>query len=281
MGKVILCSGKKAVRPYIFKASGVKVFTIEELCYCLRSQLDMLDENMIDREMALFIRDELDLAERGTLLEQLVLTRSDLKSRLVVIFCSCNYYDENEIHEICHELEEISSMSAAGRRKRRADRYMTEGRYSDALHEYRSLVGSADGSQLQQNDYGNVLHNIAVIDIRNGRFDAAATGFLEAYSHNGSQESLKAYFFALKLGHNETAYVNEAMRLLDNGEQLNGLEEEMKRMNEKAETAGEFSQIDRLKVLYQQGRTSEFDRLADEMITELKRSYRAAVEEMR
>ena len=96
MSRVILCTGKTARKPYVLKSSGVRVYTIEELCYCLRDQLDMLDEGVIDREMALFIRDELGFAERGDLLEQLILTKSDLKSRLVVIFCTGDYYDEND-----------------------------------------------------------------------------------------------------------------------------------------------------------------------------------------
>ncbi len=47
----------------------------------------------------------------------------------------------------------------------------------------------------------------------------------------------------------------------------------------RVENGGELDQLDRLKVLYQQGRTSEFDRLADEMIDGLKSGYRAAVTE--
>ena len=278
MGKVILCTGQRATKPYTVRTSGVKVFTIEELCYCLHAQLDMLDESVIDREMAQFIRDELGLTERGELLEQLIATRADLKSRLVVIFCTCDYYDEAEISTICAELDELTGMSATARRLRRANRYMAEGRYKEAMHEYRAIAGAAH--ELEDTDYGNMLHNMAVIEIRTGRYDSAAASFLNAYEHNHAYESLKSYFFALKLGHREAEYVNEAMRLFDNGEQLRKLEEEFENVSEKAETGGELDQVDRLKVLYQQGRTSEFDRLAEEMINDLKRNYRASAEEI-
>lgn len=277
MGKVILCAGRKAATPYMLKTSGVNIFTIEELCYCLRTQLDMLDESVIDREMALFISDQLGLTERGKLLEQLVLTKAELKSRLVVIFCSCDYYDEQEINSICRELDELAVMSEAGRRKRRADKYMAEGYLRDALREYRSIITSGSAGELSPVEYGNILHNIGVIDVRSARYDEAAQMFREAYERNESGESLRSYFFALKLGHRDREYMDEAMRLLDNGDLLQSIEMELENINDRLELAGELDQVDRLKVLYQQGRTSEFDRLADEMIMVMKANYRRAV----
>ena len=279
MGKVILCAGKKAKRPYTLKTSGVNVYTIEELCYCLHDQLDMLDEGVIDREMALFIRDELGFAERGDLLEQLVLTKGDLKSRLVVIFCTGDYYDENEIRQICKEIDELAVMSPAGRRKRRADKYMVGGYYKDALREYRAIIASDGGNALDALDYGNIMHNIGVIYVLSARYDLAANMFLEAYERNESPESLKCYLYSLKLGHRDTEYYKEAARLLDNGELLLKIEGNIEDASVRAEAGGELDQLDRLKVLYQQGRTSEFDRLADEMIAGLKSGYRAAVTE--
>lgn len=275
MSKVILCAAKKAEKPYVVKTSGVRVYSIEELCYCLKNQIDMLDESVIDRDMALFIRDELKMTERGTLLEQLILTKADLKSRLVVIFCSADYFDENEINEICREIDELSKMSTAGRAKRRADKYMLQGYYIDALREYKALTASNDVGALTPIEYGNVLHNIGVIEAKTTHYDTAANMFLEAYERNNSPLSLKAYFFALKFAHRESEYIGEALRLLDNSNMAQKLEEELAEASEKAELSGELDSIDRLKVLYQQGRTTEFDRLSGEIIASLKRNYRA------
>ena len=107
--------------------------------------------------------------------------------------------------------------------------------------------------------------------------DEAARMFKEAYSHNESHESLKCYFYALRLAHRDHEFMNEAMRLLDSGEFVEKIEKELESVGERIEMSGELDQVDRLKVLYQQGRTSEFDRLADEMISCLKANYRAAV----
>lgn len=256
------------------KTSGLNIYTIEELCYCLRMHLDMLDESIIDREMARFISDELGLKERGELLEKLIITQSDLKSRLVAIFCSCDYYTEDEINEICREFEIIMKLPPIGRRKRRADRYMHEGYVTEAQREYRSILADRDGSMLTPEEYGTVLHNLGVIDGASGMFESAAELFREAYERNSNPESLKAYLFALKLGRHEEAYNREIRRLVESSSFVDDLEHEFEIVSDNVEQSGELSDVNRMKVLIQQGRTSEYERLADEMIALLKNRYR-------
>ena len=278
MSRVILCTGKTARKPYVLKSSGVRVYTIEELCYCLRTGLDLLDESVIDHEMALFIKNELGFEERGALLEEMVLTKADLKSRLVVIFCTGDYFDRDEITKICEELDELSKMSRIGRLKRRADRFMADGNIRKAAAEYRKLLADRESSDLTQHEYGNVLHNIGIADIRTRMYTRAAEDFREAYERNENIESLKCYLYALKLGHNDKMFVSEAMRLLDSSDLVRKIEEELDDASEKAAGSGEYEQIDRLKILYQQGRSREFERLSDDIISTLKARYRAGSE---
>ena len=275
MSRVILCAGKTAKEPYVLKTSGVRVYTIEELCYCLVRSLDLLDESVIDREMALFIKNDLGFEERGTLLEEMVLTKADLKSRLVVIFCTGDYFDREEITKICDDLDELARMSRIERLKRRADRFMADGNVRKAASEYRKILADRDCSNLSQNEYGNILHNIGVADIRARLYSRAADDFREAYERNENPESLKCYLYSLKLGHNEKMYVSEAMRLLDSSDFIRQVEDELENANEKASGSGEYEQIDRLKILYQQGRTREFEKLSEDMISTLKARYRA------
>ena len=275
MGRVILCASGHAQKPYVMKTSGVRVYTIEELCYCLKQDLDLIDDNTVDREMALFIRDELGLTERGNLLEELVLSKADIKSRLVVIFCSADYFDKDEITAICEELDELAHMIPIRRRKRRADSLMEQGRVSEAAAIYRTIAQDVDAGGLSQEEYGNVLHNIAVHDIRSRMYDKASRMFREAYERNDNKYSLKCYLYSLKLGHNESLYINEAMRLLDSSEMVKTVESEIEQANEKAVGGAGMEEFERLETLYRQGLTGEFDRLAGEMIGALKARYRA------
>ncbi|MBR4726181.1 MAG: hypothetical protein IK071_10430 [Lachnospiraceae bacterium] len=278
MSKVILCAGRTAETPYVLKTSGVRIYTIEELCYCLAGSLDMLDESVIDREMALFIKNDLGFEERGSLLEEMVLTKADLKSRLVVIFCTGDYFDRDEITKLCDDLDELAKMSRIERLKRRADRFMQDGNVRKAAAEYRQILADKDCTNLTQVEYGNILHNIGIADIRARLYTRAADDFREAYERNENPESLKCYLYSLKLGHNEKLYVSEAMRLLDSSDLLRQIENDLENADDKASGSGEYEQIDRLKILYQQGRTREFEKLSEDMISTLKARYRAQSE---
>lgn len=276
MSKVILCTGKKAEKPYVLKTSGVKLYTIEELCYALKDNLDLLDAGVIDLEMARFISKELGLPERGEMLERLIKTRKDLVSRLVVVFCSCDYFDEVEIRKICEELDALSQLPPVGRMKLRADKYMKQGFVAMAVREYRSILSSAEAGMLSDKEYGGVLHNLGVVEAWNGFYESAAHLFLEAYERNNEEESLKSYLFALKLNRKESTYLNEAMRLLDSSDLTDKMERELELLQENLMQSGQLDDINRLKLLQQQGRASEYERLSGEIIGGLKRSYRLA-----
>lgn len=278
MSRVVLCTGNRAKTPYLIKALGVRVYSIEELCYALGKNLDVLDETVIDRDMARFMIHELGLTQRGELLEQLILTDAGIVDRLVVILCSCDYYSEEEIRNACSELEKILKLSKIGRMKKRADRFMSENHYQDAQREYKNVLDSPNCRDLGPEGYGAVLHNLGVIEGSSGQFDEAAEYFLEAYERNESEQSLKNYLFALKLGHHEDMYISEALKLAENRRILEEVENELEITEENAEQSSELAQMNRMKGLLAQGRASEFERLSGEVIRELKKRYREDVE---
>lgn len=257
------------------KSSGIAVYTVEELCYVLKDQLDMLDESVIDRDMAVFIDHELGLTDRGRLLEDLIASHADLESRLVAIFCSCDFFTEAEIRAICEELRSIAVMSPIDRQKRRADRYLKSGNSEAALREYHNIISSSMAGAMSPDAYGAVLHNLGVLSAGEGRLDEAAEYFREAYERNRRNESLKAYLFALKLGHHDQTYISEAMRILDNGDLFNRLENEFTIHCDNLVQSGDMDDVNKLKTLLHDGRAIEFDRLAGEVIEGLKRSYRS------
>lgn len=275
MSRVILCAGRQAVNPYVMKPSGRRIYTVEELCYCLRDELDMLETDMLDNELADFLDNELGFPERAGLLRRLIRDGADMKSRLVTIFCSCDYYTKNEIEGICGELDRLTTMTPLFRRKKFADRYLLAGRYVEAMKEYVDIIKTGDASELTAEEYGSVLHNMGVIKARSCNFDNAAMLFLEAYERNNRAESLQAYLYALKLAGNEQKYINESMRLIDNREMVDHLENRIYDELERLVESGEYENMERLSDLLRQNRIGEFERLADNIIGELKAAYRA------
>ena len=89
---------------------------------------------------------------------------------------------------------------------------------------------------------------------------------------------MRSYLLALKLLGDEGRYIKEAMRLFDSGEMLKELEDEINAALERFEESGGLDPVDRLKELVEDNRPGEFDRVAHEIIGELKTAYRNDVE---
>ncbi len=279
MGKVILCVGKKAKEPYIVSSVGIYAETIEELCYSIRQNLDLVDSGAIDRNLAAFIKEDLGLPERGKLLESLIYSRASLKDKLMSIFESCDFYDKNELKKISAEIEELSRMSGLERRKKRADRLMHQGKIGEATLEYRSILENPAIAELSDACLGGIYHNIAVFEIRRGDIEEASRYFLEAYEHNTDRVSLKAYLYTLKLARNNNRYSDEVKRLEVDVKLYNEIESEMHSVEEDFEQSSNYNEINRLRVLWQQSRFSEEKRLSGEIIDRMKLIYRRENEE--
>ena len=279
MGKVILCAGKRAESPYVLSNQGINAETIEELCFSLRQNLDVIDSGVIDRNMAAFIKDELGLPERGRKLEGLITSRASLKEKIMSVFESCDYYDEQELNKISFEIDELSKMSGVERRKKRADRQMQQGHLNEAAAEYRAILSQPAANELSDDRKGEILHNLGVYEIRRGDTEEAIRLFLDAYEHNGNRKTLKAYLFALKLAKNNSRFGDEVKRLEVDPKLYNEIESGMRSAEEDFEQSTNYSEINRMRVLWQQGRFSEEKRLSGEIIDRMKHFYRKDNEE--
>lgn len=274
MGKVILCAGKKADTPFVVNEAGINADTIEELCYCLRQNLDLVDSSAVDRNMAAYISKDLGLPDRGGMLERLINSRASLKEKLMTVFESCSYYDADELMKIRDEIEELSKMSSLERRKRRADRQMRQGKYNEAAEEYRNILANPVQDGISESCRGDIMHNLGIFEIRRGDFDEAARLFLEAYESNSNVESLKSYLYVLKLAKNNAGYADEVKRLEVDIKIYNEIENTMHSVGEDFEQSNNYNEINRMRVLWQQGRYSEEKRLSGEIIDRLKLVYR-------
>ncbi len=275
MSRVILCSGKRAEKPFVMKSSGRKVYTVEELCYCLRDELETLDGDTLNLELADFLGNELGLTDRAATLKELVNEKSDLKSRLVVVLCASDLYTAPEINEICDDFEKNLNMTPLVRAKKIADRHLLEGRNKLALAGYKDILSDDRIGELSDSEISAVMHNCGVIRMRLGYPEEAASLFLRAYAHSDDTETVRSYLLALKLLGDEERYIKEAMRLFDSGDIVKELEEDVRTVLERFEESGGLDCVERLKALAEDNRPGEFDRLTHEIIVELKASYRA------
>lgn len=274
MGKVILCTGNRAKKPYCFWSVGVRIYSMEELCYFIYNNIDSVSEEIFSEDLIVFIRDELGLAERAEFLDNLRKNRAEFKDMVVSILCTTDYYDEKQIKDLLKEIDILGKLKQVQRKKRKADEVMKHGKTKSALKEYKNILNSKEIAELTPEECGDILHNIAVTNAKAGAFSAAAEGFLEAYERNGRKESLKQYLYALKLWGQAELFEREKKMHVTNHELFDEIEAELYRADESVEAAPAYINFRKLKQLKEQGKVIEYNRQLELILEGLKQKYR-------
>ncbi len=275
MGKVILCAGKTARNPYYFLSTGTRVYTIEELCYYIYHNIETVSEELVCPELVAFLRNELGLEERANQLEKLYATHAGIKDIIVLILCSADYYEEEEIRALLSELDTLNEMTPLQRKKRAANQYLENGQYREAMKAYRNILYSREPVEMNSIEYGDILHNLAVLYAKTGAFLTAAEQFRAAYERNGNKESLKQYLYALKLAKQEDQFEKELGRLAENRLLLDEIENELFHVADYEDNTYDYHELMRIRNLKESGRVSEYYKAVEEFIGRLKNKYRA------
>ena len=272
VGKFIFCIGNKAKVPYTFTTTGVSVYTMEELCYYLYHNVDTLEEDLSNIQLVTWIRTELGMEERADFLEQLVNRHSSLKDIVVSIFCSTDYYTEEEINRLIAEIDSLYDMLPIERKKRHADMLTKFKKYREAGFEYRQIIDDRDFSLLDEVSQGDVSHNLGVLTARNGRFQAAAKLFDSAYRKNNNKESLCQYIYCLKLDGDEDAFNREISAHAGDDELIRRIENQFYFIEDNREYNADYMNV--LKLMELKDNDEEFWHLFDEILMKIKQKYR-------
>lgn len=274
MGQVILGTGKVAKHPYQTKTEGILIRTVEELCYYIYHNIETAGEELFSDELITFLGEELEMAERADYLKRLRENHAGIKDMAVSLFCSTDYYKEEEIKAFLSEIDLLYQMKPLQRKKRSADRNMKRKKYSEALKEYRAILNSADIIDLTEVEYGDILHNIAVMDAWAGAYLPAAEGFREAYERNQKKESLKQYLFALSMSGQKEQYEKELEALLEDQKLHTEIEQQIKTANELGKSAPMLEEIRRMKTARAEGKVKDYYKMMETILSSLKEKYR-------
>ncbi len=266
MGKLILCSGARTKRPYSFPSSGIRVYSIEELCHFLFHHIYLIEEELFSDALIDWIQTELKLPERAEKLRQLKKHHADTKTMVTVILCSADYYTEYEIKSYLKELDTIAGMPIIKRKCIKANNYLKQRQFKEAEAEYEKLSESTEAIELTPEDYGDILHNLAVAKIHTVGVRTAAELFEQAYIRNNKEESLRQYLTAIYLIGMEELYLNkleeyqvsEALRL--------NIEGMIQAKKEEAKQSSLMIELHNIKQLKLTGNMNEYYQRIEELI---------------
>ena len=277
MGKLIRCNSPIAKKPYYFRLTKTNVYSIEEVCYYIRHNIYMMQEEVFDREFAMWLRSELHMDKAADKLEHLIQDHHNIKDIVVTICCSCDYYEEEEIHELIRIMDETTQLPKYARRKLKGDNYLRCKSYEKALEEYEKIFESDEILQADITVYGDLFHNMGVAYVNMGEFHKASELFLRAYEKNSRDGSLAQCLFALRLCKDVETF-KKLIKDLEISEEKQGMwEKEYQRAVENSALSKASKQIEKLRDLAKSGSVEEYYDKVQSYIVEWKNEYRRQI----
>lgn len=274
MGKLIMCAGKQAGYPYRFTGVSIPIRNIEELCYVIYNHPFVIAAELYEPKLTDFIENELEMKERAEYLRHLQQSHAGAKDFMVAIFCSCDYYGEQEIKAFLDEYDAYYRLGNLARKKREADRLLREERTKEAAKLYREITEAENISELTDQEFGDVLHNYAVTEMRRGLFRDAAEHFREAYERNFEDETLVQYFAVLKMMGDEAAFNRAIKYYTPRREVSDQLGNIFYMAKNSAEQTMAYRNYAELKELYEAGKIAEYYQATDRILNRWKQEYR-------
>lgn len=208
---LILCRGTVAKEPYEMPFTGVKVYSLEELCYYVYNNIYSVTEDFFVPSLVKWLREQTDNEELARKLDAMIQAGETLKNYVVTLLCGCDYYGEEEIRRMIRITDEIANLPLYRKKKIKADNYLRAGLYGKSLVEYRKLLHGSFAVNFTMEEYGDILHNLGIARFYTSSFEEAGQDFKEAFVRNNQRDSLEHYIWTLLICGKEEEAQAEAL----------------------------------------------------------------------
>ena len=281
MGYPELCLGKIAGKPYYFSKMLVNVYSVEELCFCIRNEAYLIDSDIVDKELADWLGDECGLQDLSLDLMRIIKEKGSPAAFAGVILEYTGYQTREEIVSIESVIRDNSSKSPAERGRTKADFLYDNGKYATALYEYEKILKGLPENEVMIKS--GIYYNMASAQMQLFDFNGAAENYRCSYECTGDQETLKMYLASLRMAMKDEDYVSFIAEHPDYCDTSLEAESLFGKWKEQFDTTDQSRMLFTLKVMREDGSDtsgepgpyySELDRLTEE----LKRRYREMVQ---
>jgi tetratricopeptide (TPR) repeat protein len=216
----ILAKGKLAKHPYEMPYTGKKVYSIEELCCYIYTNIYTINEDFFQPSLTEWLKEETELPELADKLSYMIEEEHGLKDLVVTTLCGCDYYREDEVRKMVELLDEIANLPVFRKKKIKADNYLRAGRYGKSLLEYRKLLHGSFAINFTPEEYGDILHNEGIAHFYTSSFAEAKEDFKEAFVRNNKKDSLWHYLWILLMEEEDALFESEGIHFGLTAEEL-------------------------------------------------------------
>ena len=280
--RVSVCVGDYATTPYCIPGLELNVYSMEELCYCIKENAFLLDFSLMNDGLIDWIERQCGLKNLAKELYQQAHKSGSLSAFAVTILVYTGLYDKDVIREIEQVLKKGAGLSTVEKRKSQVDYLVRQKKYLPALRGYDQLLenwSEFENNQEQQpaaSTRAAILHNKGSAYAGLMQYGQAAKCFLEAYGISGSPEDYTEYLAAKRMELPESDYVAFAAERPENYQYVLRLEKRLEQLTQEWELQPEYLRLYNRRELRSADR-QKYSEENDSLIQVLKSSYRKSL----
>lgn len=277
---VMVCVGDYAQEPYVLPKLGVRVYCMEELCYCLKENAFLLDSAVMNDGLLEFIRKDCQLPGLAQTLYPLVHQQGSLSGFVSQILTYVGLYDPETVSQVEETLRTGSGLSDFEKQKLQTDHLVEQKRYEEALRSYEQLLARIRENQEMevpalQTLTADILHNQGVVYARQMLYGRAAEMFLKAWKTGGGQAAyFTDYLTASRMWLPERDYVALAAEYPDRYRESLELEQAMEATEQTWRDTPEYKRLAQLRMRRADGELQEYCEETDRILQTVKNDYR-------
>lgn len=283
--RLSVCVGDYATTPYCVAGLEIRVYCMEELCYCLRENAFLLDLSLLEEKLVDWIAEECGIKELARELYPMVRKQGSLSAFVTLILEYVGLYDNEIIREVEKVLKDGSGLSNLEKRKNQVDYLVRKRKYPAAVHRYDDLLSrwqeeNAYGGQLPVSRVkAQILHNKGVALACMMEYGAAAECFLQANEIEASEESYQSYLAAKRMELSEGDYLAFIAEQPGSYEQSLKLEKKIERLEESFREQESAAVLEDLKEWRNGDEKQKYYDELERIAQALRESYRSSVGE--
>lgn len=274
-----ICVGNYAENAYYVAGLDLPVYSVEELCYCMKENAFLLDTSLMNDTLLEWLDRECGLRELSRQLYPMVHRQGSLSAFVCGILEYAGFYDEPVVEEVGRVLKQGAGLSNLEKRKTQIDNLLRNRRYTAAIRGYDGLLAnwqnSADTGSVPASEVrAGILYGKAVACTRLMRYGQAAEAFLEAYHLTEGEELFAAYLAAKRMELTDREYVALVAELPGSYGQSLELEKRLEDLELAWKVSQEHQELLRLQEYREEGDHASYEAACDRLLEGFREEYR-------
>ena len=190
MGELLLCNRSMAAMPYLIEELSLNIYSLEELCYVIEHHPYLMEKGFFDEALILWIEREIGEMELAEQLRQSKEKEAGIIKLVEQVLNATGYLNYSKALSVVSQIREMQHKSVFERRKIRADHYVENKKYVNAVLEYRRILQMEEECRKNPLVCGNIWHNQGTAYARLFLFKEAKECFETAYKYHMNMESI-------------------------------------------------------------------------------------------